>query len=99
MMRCGWGNDAFTLFIVHKTQGLIKGAYSVEFGPGEACERVFNELVLLCGPNTPLSSQQRRSTTTYRLTSGSPIREPFRLTCLAQGLSNWPVAPAVVTSV
>ena len=42
MMRCGWGNDAFTLFIVHKTQGLIKGAYSVEFGPGEGCERVFN---------------------------------------------------------
>lgn len=38
------GNEAITTVLVDAKQGLIKGLYGVEFGPGEGCESVFREL-------------------------------------------------------
>jgi hypothetical protein len=40
-----FGTAASALYLVSKTQGLVKGVYSVEYGLGHGCETVFNELV------------------------------------------------------
>ncbi len=39
------GNKALASYFVSKSEGLIKGVYSVPFGLGRGCDTVFNELV------------------------------------------------------
>jgi hypothetical protein len=39
------GYNALALYLLSKTLGLVKGAYSVKFSPGSGCERVYSELV------------------------------------------------------
>jgi hypothetical protein len=39
------GTVASALYLVSKTEGLVKGIYSLDYGLGQGCETVFNELV------------------------------------------------------